>query len=88
MLIFIGFGKLTSNIVTMILSVNLVIFYSGFTSSFVRNYDDGTMLRFVLLASFCSVSFEIFSLSAFSDSHTFFKGNCYLLHRIRNWVCA
>ncbi|GLT64278.1 hypothetical protein SLA2020_367820 [Shorea laevis] len=81
MLIFIGFRKLISNIVTIIFSVSLVIFSTRICILFCRNYDDGTVLRFVLLTSF-----EVFSLSAFFDFSVFFNGNHYLIHRNQYWV--
>jgi hypothetical protein len=86
--IFIRFGKLTSNVVIMIFSLNPVNFSTRIYILFCRNYDHGAFLHFVLLASFRGASTEIFSLLAFFDFSVVFNGNHYLLHCNWYWVHA
>jgi hypothetical protein len=88
MIFFIKFGKLTSNIVTMIFSMNFVIFSTRICILFCRNYDDGALLHFVLLASFCGASSKIFFLFVFFYFSFVFNGNCDLLHCNHYWVCV
>jgi hypothetical protein len=72
----------------MIFSVNPVIFSKQICILFCCNYDDGALLHFLFLASFCGASSKIFSLSSFFDVSAVFNGNHYLLHSNQYWMCA